>query len=166
LGGWITTAAMSLCCLIIVIAYYYQRWKWIQKWAYTTKHGVQCFYEDGAAIYAQADIEKETEIALNKWNTWYRKTYNPVPAWQSLKLAQDIICVFVKEGVFESWTPGYPTRKVYGISSGNWAKVGQGDKPVEQTAYKHEMSHIFLNRIKNQSVQEDEAHQMFREVGV
>ena len=146
------------------MAFYYQRWNHISKWAYTTKHGVQCFYEEGAAIYSQVDVEKDTEIILQKWNQWYRRIHDPVPSWQVLNLAKNIVCIFVKEGVFDSWTVGYPVRKVYGISSGNYIKVGQGDKSIETTAYKHEMSHIFLNRIEGREVLEYVAHDVFQKV--
>ena len=93
---------MSITCIVIITTFYYKRWKWISKWAYTTKHGVQCFYEEGATIYSQSDVEKDTEIILYKWNQWYRKVYNPVPAWQVLDLAKYTICIFIKESVFES----------------------------------------------------------------
>lgn len=162
-GGWVTSIAVLVSCVVIFVAFYYQRWKWISKWKFTTKHGIQCFFDDKTTLYLLKDVEDTTGEMFIRWDMYYEK-FKSIPAQHTI--LNGLICLFVAPGVFEVLTPGYPMRLVYGVASGNFIKVGQGGKPIEQTAYMHECSHIHLNRVKGCEVPEEEAHEIFRTVGV
>jgi hypothetical protein len=151
--------------------YYYYRWKFISKWKYTTKHGIQCFYENGTKTYLQIDVELETKRALDIWASFYagigsNHVADHLRKNTKTELLGAPMVFFRPEGVFTHRQLGFADRKVYGISGWNWAIVGQGSKPIEATAFKHELSHIIYNNVELRAVSEEEAHKVFSMVGV
>lgn len=166
LGGWVVAIIASLNFILIFIVFYYQRWKWISKWKYTTKHGIQCFFFDDASLYSLTDVERVTSEMYNRWDSYLARSLDAPISHFSHTALDGLICLFVASGVFKIYTLGYLARLVFGAASGNFIEVGQGGKPIEQTAYIHECSHIYLNRIKGYEVPEEEAHEIFKKVGV
>lgn len=162
-GGWVTVSIMAAACFWIVFAYLYERWKWVSKWKFTTNHGIQCFFDDGAAIYLKYDVEDATEEMYTRWGIHYHN-FGQEPVKKTT--LQGTTCLFVAPSVFTQSTPGFKERLVYGLSGWNWMKIGQGGKPIEQTAFIHEASHIHLNKMRGVQVPEDEAHELFKTVRV
>jgi hypothetical protein len=154
---------MSTACFVIAFMYIYERWKWVSKWKFTTRHGVQCFFDERARLYLLKDVEEVTSEMYRRWDAYYEKFGKQASSHRTVKGA---VCLFVGPFVFKQQTPGFKERLVYGLSGWNWMKVGQGDKPIEKTAYIHEASHIHLNKMKGMQVSEEESHEIFKAVGV
>lgn len=163
LGGWVTLGMTAAAGLVIAILFYYKRWKWVSKWKYTTSHGVMCFFEPGTKLYLRKDVEDTTIEMYERWDKFLLDRNKPKASRKSL---QGTICTFRPELVFNQKVLGYSDRLVYGISGWNWMVIGTGGKPIEDTAYIHECSHIHLNHWQGRSVPEAEAHEIFKSVKV
>jgi len=163
IGGWVTVSLMAATCFFIAFMYVYERWKWVSKWRYTTRYGIQCFFDKGAKLYLLKDVEDATSEMYSRWDAYYEKIGDLLPSHLMLR---GTVCLFVAPAVFKQQTPGLKERLVYGLSGWNWMKIGQGGKPIEKTAYIHECSHIYLNNVKDRQISEEESHEIFRSVGV
>lgn len=144
---------MSLS-LLIIFMFYFQRWQFISKYVYSTNQGIDCFYEKGAIIYLKYELDKVTDNIINTWSTSYEFDVDKLCG---------VVCIFEKENAF---VYGWWSRKVCGIAGWNWMIVGQGGKPIQQTAYGHELSHIIYNIIEGKMTDENESHLEFRKMGV
>jgi len=165
--GWVVTSIFSLMSLAIVIEFYRQRWKFISQWKFNTKHGIQCFFEEGAAFYLRVDVDSATDIILDRWARFqFESPYPRQTHSELIKNFKGVMCFFTKNGVFTHSQLGYKDRKVYGISGNNWMKIGQGGKSIEETAYMHECSHLYVNYVYGDMVEENRAHELFKQAKV
>ena len=167
--GWMVSGLMVLGSLVVVGAFFWERWQWVRLYAYTVR-GVDYFYMDGARKYMALDVERDLERMLGQWYAYYNDEDDAIE-WkrQSIPSGTFIkgsVCVFRPEGHWEHTAPGWWTRKVTGISGWAWAMVGQGGKPVEETAHAHEMAHIHLNRWLDRTVPENAAHEIFHSASI
>lgn len=164
-GGWFTVGAILASCIIIPTFYLAERQQWISRWKYTTIHGVQCFFEHGTVPYLMCDVEETTSKMYRKWYDYYTK-FGDVKSRQAMNgTLSGSTCVFVAIPAFQEQTPGFKDRLVCGLAGWNWMKVS-GNKPIEQTTYMHEASHIHINKMLGRMVSEDESHEIFKAVGV
>jgi len=168
IAGWIVAGAMILVTLVIVFAYYYQRWKFISRWRFVTSTGLNCYFEKGACFYSEKMVEDDLDVALRKWVKYINKEDKTTPDHYILDgyFIDGAICIFRPEETFVHTSPGWWSRRVYGVAGWNWCMVGQGNKPIENTAFKHEVSHILYNNYVGDMVSEEESHRVFKEVGV
>lgn len=165
--GWVVTLLFSLSSLGIVFEFYRRRYQFISQWRYTTKHGIICYYEPGAFPYLLIDVEKATDAILDRWSKYqFESPYPKQPYSKLIEQFKGVVCFFTKSGVFVHSQLGYGDRKVYGVSGWNWMKIGQGDKPVKGTAYMHECSHLYVNFVYEDMVEENRAHELFKGVGI
>lgn len=163
--GWLIAYLVFATTLAIVIAFYWKRAAWLKHYRYTTKHGVMCFFESGATVYAQETVEHDTAIMLDQWIRYYlgigRNESRYINAGVYLK---NSTCIFKPEHHWKE--AGQLGRLVRGLAGWNWAQVGQGGDPIEKTAFRHEMAHLHLNHVDGMQVPEDEAHTIFKNAGI
>jgi len=105
---------------------------------------------------------------LNKWAIYYKmqspkSLENLIVSGEYIKNVQ---VIFRKEEHWTNCSPGFWEREVTGLSGCNWAEVGIGEKPIEQTAHAHELAHIHLNKIRGTQVSEESAHEEFRKANI
>ncbi len=162
-AGWFVVSLMNIGTIVIFVAFYYQRWKFINKWRYTV-YGVQIYYEDGTQPYLRKEMMEETKEMLNNWFKYYKENMMVTDIIGG-RYIEGSICIFRPERVFDQKKLGFTARLVYGISGWNWAVVGQGNRPLNETAYAHEMNHIHLNRVQGKIVSEQESHKIFKDIG-
>lgn len=166
-GGWISAISAIAMSSMVVIIFYIQRWGWLRKYQYTVQ-GVHYFYNDGAEIYLDKDVDSDIRKLLRKWVTWHTtqgETYDvkqQVSKGESLK---DCCVLFRKEDHWDHTDPGWWTRKVTGLNYGKYSEVGQGGKAVEHTAHAHELSHSHIRWFKG-PLSEEDSHAIMRHVGV
>lgn len=164
-GGWVVLSMTIVASVIATVLFYYHRWVWVSKWRFTTPHGIMCFFEPYTKLYLCRDVTRETEDVLDRWNRFIRikhKESSIIPA----HALNHVICVFRTEGTFNQSKLGFKDRLVYGMSGWKWMVIGTGGKPIKDTAYAHECSHICVNIWKNKVVSDHEAHEIFKEIGI
>jgi hypothetical protein len=159
IAGWVSVFAAMGCVSVVLILFYVKRWQWVRKYRYTIG-GVEYFYELNASIYSEKAVRQDLGLMLERWFEYHQRAGSIAECEARLK---NSICLFRIEG---HWVPNFWNRAVTGLTTGNFAVVGQGRKPIDRTAHKHEMSHIYINRLENRVVGELESHEIFKQVGV
>jgi hypothetical protein len=162
--GYGIAIAVIVSLLVILFAFYFQRWLWISKWRFTTRHGVACYFEKDCIIYDQYEIEEETDRFLDKWATYYISNNRQII--MKGEYIKNSTCLFKKSKTFTYTALRYWKKMVYGVAGFGWAIVGQGGRGIEKTAFKHEMSHVHINRHSGYMIPEEEAHKIFEEIGI
>ena len=162
--GWFVSGIMMLATSLCVFLFYRERWKFISQYKYTTIQGVHCYFEPGTKMYLRIDAEIAIDEMLQKWATYY--TSANIDGKSAWKYIAGSVVVFAKPKLFSYTALGYWTRKVYGVSGWNWALVGQGQQPIEKTAFAHEIAHIFINHWNKKFISENDAHEIFKEAGI
>jgi len=166
--GWGVSILTVLGCLSFVVVYYWRRQQWVSLYAYTVM-GVDYYYMNGAKRYLRVDVERDLERMLGQWYNYYDDTSSNAPKREHIPkglFLDGSICVFRREAYWEHTAPGWWTRKVTGVAEWGWAMVGQGGKPVEETAHAHEMAHIHLNHWHGDIVSEVPAHEIISSAGI
>lgn len=156
-AGWVSVGAGTVLILFNVALFFAQRVNWIRKFAYE-HNGVDYFFERDAKVYRLEDVAEDQKTLLDKWRAYHQEDNDPTPVESRL---QNTICLFRREG---HWTPSLWSRQVCGLTTGNFCVVGQGGLDVRLTAHKHELSHVYLNRLYGRFVGENEAHGIFAAV--
>jgi hypothetical protein len=152
-------------CLTIVIVYYVLRHEFISQYKYTTKHGIACYFGPNSKIYLKLDVENCTDTILNRWVQFAPYVIQPLTRLPANAIRNGVTCMFRYEGDFVAEV-GWWKRRVYGYTLDKTIVVGQGNKPVDWTAFGHELSHIIINYLMDKDVPENEAHKIFTQVGV
>lgn len=166
-AGWVSASAAVVASLAVLTIFYAQRWLFVRTYAYTIR-GVEYFYRDGAKKYLVAEIERDIEAMIEKWLAYYRRegVESNLALVASGAFIDGAVCVFRPEKAWKHTAPGFWTRMVTGLTWGNWAMVGQGDRPIERTAHAHELSHVHLNLYTGKLINEADSHAIFKVVGV
>jgi len=163
--GWLTAYLVLAATIAIVVAFYVKRAQWLKLYRYTTKHGIMCFFEPGADVYAQELVENDTMNMLDQWVRYYRAIGRNEGQYINAGVyLKGSTCIFKPEHHWKE--AGRLGRLVRGLAGWNWAQVGQGGDLVDKTAFRHEMAHIHLNHVDGMQVPGDEAHVIFTDAGV
>lgn len=166
IGGWIAVASCVIFTLFIFIRIIIIRLKFLSTWKYTTVHGIECFYEIDAKIYTREEVEDQTTKLFDLFDAYYTKQTGATLANIPRYILKGLVCIFKKDYVFVYSKKGFVDRLVYGIAENNVIGVGTGNKPIENTAYKHECGHICINRMSKRFIPETEAHATLKQIGV
>ena len=117
-------------------------------------------------MYSKAAVFTDQRDMSDKWRKWHElhawEKDPDHPPYDVSRLDPTIVLFRIEAG----WVPNGWTRKVAGLTVGNYCVVGQGRRSVERTAHKHELSHVYINRTRGRAVSEEESHKLFKEVGV
>jgi len=156
--GWFVSMLTVISTLFIVVVFYVKRWQWISLYKYTTSWGVSYYYEPNAKPYLSMVVEEDTKVMVKKW-----ADYQPNKAFSKYK---GTIVLFKTADHWTTIDPGWWGRQVCGLAYYNYAEVGMGNKPIEATAHKHELSHIYINQNMPEYSDEVKAHQIMSKVGI
>jgi hypothetical protein len=155
--GWFISLLTATSAMFIVVVFYVKRYQWVSLYKYTT-FGVSYYYEPNAKPYLSMVVDEDIKVMAKKW-----LDYHPN------KVLLPFVGTIVLFKAADHWTltvPGWWTRQVCGVAYDNYAEVGMGNKPVADTAHKHELSHIYINREFPEQSSETKAHELMAKVGV
>jgi hypothetical protein len=156
--GWFVSLLTAASAMSIVVVFYVKRWQWISLYKYTSSWGVNYYYEPNTKPYLSMVVEEDTKVMVKKWSDYYpNKTF---PKYKGT------IVLFKSADQWKTTDPGWWGRQVCGLAYYNYAEVGMGNKPIEQTAHKHELSHLYINQYMPDYYSEDGAHELMAKVGV
>lgn len=157
IAGWVVSSVVVLTIIVLIFSYYYVRWRWVRLYKCTVM-GVNYFYNDDAKVYNYEEVADDLGDLVLKWDM---SGYN-----FKFKDLVGIDCLFRSEIAWLQITPRLLSRLVTGISIGSYCEVGQGGRPIAETAHAHEISHCILNRIADNMYNEVESHEIFAKIGV
>jgi hypothetical protein len=157
--GWFVGLLTAVASMFIVVVFYVKRWQWISLYKYTSKYGVSYFYESGAKVFLILDVEKDTQVMIDRWVQYLKD--KPDVVLKSPAFTNTVV-LFRRAA---AWKDTWFNRMVCGLAYWNRAEVGTADK-IENTAHKHELSHIIITQNINEDMSEQGAHEIMVKVGV
>lgn len=167
-GGIVAACAATVGCAAVIAFFYAQRYNWVRKWRYEVL-GVGYYFEDGSTIYVRDTVMQDVVRMLSKWAAYYKvRSDGQVDTLKIMagRYVEGAKVVFRPEFPFKAEQPGMWNRLVTGLKLGEVCYVGQGGRPVEATAHAHELSHYLLEQKEGGRFSEEQAHAIFKEVGV
>jgi hypothetical protein len=137
-AAWFVSGLTTGACVLIVIAFYWERWRWSRLYSGTVR-GVGIFYAEGARAYLVVDIDMVIERVVQRMAIYCHTDWYTIVA-----CLRGTRCLFRPELHWNQAEMGWWPREVTGLAGPGWVMVGQGGRPVQETAFAHELAHVVV----------------------